>query len=303
MPVEVFGQDYSFLPKSEVLTFGEMVRTVRASVELGVRKVRLTGGEPLMRRGVEDLVTRITALEGVEDVAMTTNGMLLERHAENLKRAGLNRVTVSLDALDGDVFATMNGVGAKVERVSRGIEVALNHGLGVKVNTVVQRGVNEGEILPLLRWCREKKVTLRFIEFMDVGESNGWVENQVVSAAEILEIVSSKFPNAIIAPEYPGEVARRWRFEDGEGEFGIISSVTKPFCSACTRLRVSAEGKAFTCLFSADGADLKRVLRGCRDDREVVGFLRGLWSNRKDRYSEERGLVERPKAEMSYLGG
>ncbi len=303
MPVEVFGPGYAFLPKSEVLTFGEMVRTAQASVELGVKKVRLTGGEPLMRRGVEDLVARIAAVAGVEDVAMTTNGILLNHHAGNLKLAGLDRVTVSLDALDSGIFSTMNGVGAKVERVLAGIETALHHGLQVKVNMVVQRGVNETEILPLLKWCREKKVTLRFIEFMDVGESNGWVKDQVVPAAEILNIVSSEFPSEVVAAEYPGEVARRRCFEDGEGEFGIISSVTQPFCSGCTRLRVSAEGKAFTCLFSAQGADLKKVLRECGNESEVVDFLRGLWTSRKDRYSEERGLVDRPKAEMSYLGG
>ena len=303
MPVEVFGPGYQFLPKSEILTFGEMVRTVQASVELGVKKVRLTGGEPLMRRGVEDLVARIAAVAGVEDIAMTTNGILLSHHAEQLKLAGLSRVTVSLDALDDDIFAKMNGVGAKVDRVLAGIETALGQGLPVKVNMIVQRGVNEGEILPLVRWCREKEVVLRFIEYMDVGETNGWDKEQVVSAEEIREIVSAEFANEAIEPRYQGEVAKRWRFLDGGGEFGIISSVTQPFCGGCTRLRISAEGKAYTCLFSSKGADLKRVLRECDRDSEVVEFLQSLWGERKDRYSEERGTIDQSKAEMSYLGG
>ena len=303
MPVEVFGPGYQFLPKSEVLTFGELVRTVQASVELGVKKVRLTGGEPLIRRGVEDLVARIAAVAGVEDLAMTTNGILLNHHAEGLKLAGLSRVTVSLDALDGDIFGQMNGVGAKVERVLVGIETALLYGLPVKINMVVQRGVNESEILPLLKWCRERGVVLRFIEYMDVGESNGWVQDQVVSAAEIHHLISSEFPIEEVKPEYQGEVAKRWRFQDGMGEFGIISSVTQPFCGGCTRLRVSAEGKAFTCLFSSKGADLKKVLREGKCDSDVSDFMRGLWGERRDRYSEERGIVEQEKAEMSYLGG
>ncbi len=303
MPVEVFGPGYQFLPKSEVLTFGEMVQTVQASVELGVQKVRLTGGEPLMRSGVEDLVARIAAVTGVDDLAMTTNGILLSHHAEGLKLAGLSRVTVSLDALDSDIFAKMNGVGAKVERVLAGIETALLHGLPVKVNMVVQRGVNEGEMLPLLRWCRERGVVLRFIEYMDVGESNGWMKDQVVSSAEIHKLIASEFAIEEVKPEYHGEVARRWCFQDGSGEFGIISSVTQPFCGGCTRLRVSAEGRAFTCLFSSKGADLKKVLREGSDEKALVEFLGALWGERKDRYSEERGIVIQEKAEMSYLGG
>ncbi|MCL4166510.1 UNVERIFIED_CONTAM: hypothetical protein GTU68_047872 [Idotea baltica] len=303
MPVEVFGPGYQFLPKNEVLTFGEMVRTVQASIELGVRKIRLTGGEPLMRRGVEDLVARFSAISGVEDLAMTTNGILLNHHAEDLKLAGLSRVTVSLDALDGKIFGKMNGVGAKVERVLTGIETALIYGLPVKINMVVQRGVNESEILPLLRWSRERGIVMRLIEYMDVGESNGWLKDEVVTEAEMLELISAEYPCEEIAPEYDGEVARRWRFLDGAGEFGIISSVTKPFCGGCSRLRISAEGKAYTCLFASEGADLKRVLRSSQKDEDVLGFLRGLWGARKDRYSEERGRVTKSKAEMSYLGG
>ncbi|MFT6861643.1 MAG: cyclic pyranopterin phosphate synthase [Akkermansiaceae bacterium] len=303
MPVEVFGPGYQFLPRDEILNFDEMVRTVRASVALGVSKVRLTGGEPLLRRGVQDLVAMIAAVPGVEDLAMTTNGLLLNHHAKGLFEAGLKRVTVSLDALDEETFAMMNGVGAKLERVLLGIQAALDAGLPVKVNMVVQRGVNEQEIIPMIRWSRELGVTLRFIEFMDVGETNGWETRQVVTAKEILKLVEEHHPVEVVPAAYPGEVAKRWRFADGGGEFGIISSVSQPFCGDCSRLRISAEGKAFTCLFAGKGADLRECLRSVSSDDEVVRFLTGLWSQRSDRYSEERGEVTKPKAEMSYLGG
>ncbi len=303
MPVEVFGPGYQFLPREEILTFGEMIRTVRAGVELGVTKVRLTGGEPLLRRGVADLVAMIAAVPGVEDLAMTTNGILLNHHAEGLAKAGLDRVTVSLDALDEKVFAEMNGVGAKLERVLLGIESAQKFGLLVKVNMVVQKGVNDQEILPMTRWSREAGVTLRFIEFMDVGETNGWDTSQVMTAREILDRVTEAYPAEVVPASYPGEVAKRWRFSDGEGEFGIISSVSQPFCGDCSRLRVSAEGKVFTCLFAGEGQDLRECLRSVESDEELVEFIRGLWSKREDRYSEERGEVKKSKAEMSYLGG
>jgi cyclic pyranopterin phosphate synthase len=303
MPVEVFGPGYQFLPREEILTFGELVRTVRAGVALGVSKVRLTGGEPLLRRGVTDLVAMIAAVPGVDDLAMTTNGILLNHHAEGLAAAGLNRVTVSLDALDEAVFARMNGVGAKLERVLLGIETARKHSLPVKVNMVVQRGVNEQEILPMIRWGREAGVVVRFIEFMDVGESNGWKTDEVVRAGEILEIVRGEFAIESLEARYPGEVARRWAYSDGEGEFGIIASVSQPFCGDCSRMRVSAEGKVFTCLFASQGADLRGRLRSAEFDEEVEGFLRNLWGARSDRYSEERGMVSQTKAEMSYLGG
>lgn len=303
MPVEVFGPGYQFLPREEILNFDELEQTVRAAVALGVTKVRLTGGEPLLRRGVADLVAMIAAVPGVEDLAMTTNGILLNHHANALQAAGMDRVTVSLDALDEETFARMNGVGAKLERVMLGIASAQQAGLPVKVNMVVQRGVNEKEILPMVKWSREAGVTLRMIEFMDVGQSNGWDTRQVVTAAEILETVKSRFPVKMLPPRYPGEVAKRWGFLDGAGEFGIISSVSQPFCGDCSRLRVSAEGKVFTCLFASTGADLRQCLRTAGSQDEVVNFLRSLWSVRDDRYSEERGEVDQPKAEMSYLGG
>lgn len=303
MPMEVFGPGYQFLPRREILDFEELLRIVRAAVSLGVSKLRLTGGEPLLRRGVVDLVAMIAAVPGVEDLAMTTNGILLNHQADALRAAGLQRVTVSLDALDEETFARMNGVGAKLERVILGIEAAQQAGFPVKVNMVVQRGVNENEILPMIKWSREAGVTLRMIEFMDVGETNRWETSQVVTAAEILEMVKAEYPIRAVAPAYPGEVARRWEFVDGRGEFGIISSVSQPFCGDCSRLRVSAEGKIYTCLFASQGADLKKELRSGKSQEEVVEFLRGLWRVRNDRYSEERGQVDQPKAEMSYLGG
>ena len=303
MPIEIFGLGYQFLPREAILNFDELVRTVRASVALGVSKVRLTGGEPLLRRGVEDLVAMIAAIPGIEDLAMTTNGILLNHHAKGLEKAGLDRVTVSLDALDEETFAKMNGVGGKLARVLLGISSAREAGLPVKVNMVVQRGVNEQEIVPMIRWSHDAGVTLRFIEFMDVGETNGWDTRQVVTAKEILNTVSEQFPVEVVPAAYPGEVAKRWRFLDGAGEFGIISSVSQPFCGSCSRLRVSAEGKAFTCLFASDGANLRDCLRSVESDDEVIEFIRGLWTSRKDRYSEERGEVDRLKAEMSYIGG
>ena len=303
MPVEVFGPGYQFLPREQILTFGELVEIVRAGVELGVKKVRLTGGEPLLRRGVEDLVAMIASVPGVEDLAMTTNGILLSHHAAGLRAAGLNRVTVSLDALDEEIFSKMNGVGARIERVLLGIESALRNGLPVKINMVVQQGVNEGEILPMVRWCRERGVTLRLIEYMDVGESNGWNLTEVVSAEEIVGVIQSEFPVSRVEASYPGEVAKRWAFQDGSGEFGVISSVTKPFCGDCSRLRISAEGKAYTCLFAADGVDVRAVVRGEVEGVTLRDLIQSLWGRRKDRYSEERGLVDTKKAEMSYLGG
>lgn len=303
MPVEVFGPGYRFLDREEILSFEEIERVVRASVGLGATKVRLTGGEPLLRRGVEDLVALLAAVEGVADLALTTNGVLLAHHAEGLKMAGLSRVTVSLDAMAQETFTQMNGVGAKVERVLAGVEAALTHGLPVKVNAVVQRGVNEQEILPLVRWGRDYGVTVRFIEYMDVGETNGWKMEEVVSAEEIVKIVGSEFPVEPVAASYRGEVAGRWRFLDGKGEFGVIASVTKPFCGDCTRVRLSAEGRIFTCLFAGEGRSVKELLRSGASVEEVQATLAGSWRVRQDRYSEERGLVKVKKAEMSYLGG
>ncbi|MBK1833567.1 GTP 3',8-cyclase MoaA [Roseibacillus ishigakijimensis] len=303
MPVEVFGPDYQFLDRAEVLTFEEIVRVTRASVALGVRKIRLTGGEPLLRRDVTRLVAQLKAIEGVEDLALTTNATLLARHAGALQAAGLDRVTVSLDALDEEVFARMNGVGAKVSRVLAGVEAALAAGLPVKVNAVIQRGVNEQEVLPLVRWGRESGVTVRFIEYMDVGESNGWRMGEVLTAREIVDLVAAEMPVEPADSRYRGEVAGRWQFADGKGEFGVISSVSKPFCRDCTRLRLSAEGRLFTCLFASEGTEIKSLLRSGASAKELQAALAGVWQQRTDRYSEERGQGSKKKAEMSYLGG
>nr|WP_193211662.1 GTP 3',8-cyclase MoaA [Luteolibacter marinus] len=303
MPVEVFGPGYRFMPREDLLSFEEIVRLTRVLVPMGVGKVRLTGGEPLLRRGIEDLVAMLAAIDGVKDLALTTNGVLLAHHAEGLALAGLSRVTVSLDAMDPVIFARMNGVGAKVERVLAGIAAAQNFGLKVKVNAVIQRGVNEGEILPLARWAKERRVDLRFIEYMDVGESNGWKLAEVVPATELLEILSGEFDLEPRDPAYRGEVAAHWRHRDGSCEIGVIASVSRPFCRDCQRLRLSADGKLFTCLFAAEGHDVRGILRGGGDDRMLGAAVAGIWTSRSDRYSEERGENTRPKAEMSYLGG
>jgi cyclic pyranopterin phosphate synthase len=303
MPLEDFGPGHEFLPKSELLTFEEILMLVQALVPLGIGKIRLTGGEPLMRRGLEDLVAMLAAVEGVDDIAMTTNGVLLAHHAEALALAGLNRVTVSLDALDPAIFATMNGVGAKVDRVLLGIQAALAFGLPVKVNAVIQRGVNECQILPLARWARSVGVDLRYIEYMDVGETNGWKLAEVVSGDEILALLASEFDVVPRAPAYRGEVAACWRHRDGAGEIGVIRSVSQPFCRDCQRLRLSADGKIFTCLFAAEGHDLRGILRSGADPSWLRETVRGIWQERRDRYSEERGKVIRAKSEMSYLGG
>lgn len=302
MPAEVFGPGYAFLPKDELLSFEEIERLVRVLAPLGIGKIRLTGGEPLLRRGLEDLIAMLASIQGIDDIAMTTNGILLGHHAEALALAGLNRVTVSLDAIDSEIFAKMNGTGAKVERVLSGIEAAKVFGLPVKVNAVIQRGVNESQILPLARWAKTADVDLRYIEYMDVGETNGWMMDQVVSGDEILRILGTEFELQPREAAYRGEVAVHWKHRDGR-EIGLIRSVTKPFCRDCQRLRVSADGKIFTCLFAADGFDLKGLLRGSADDGMIRDTVANVWKIREDRYSEERGLVAKPKAEMSYLGG
>ncbi|MBG7608763.1 MAG: GTP 3',8-cyclase MoaA [Verrucomicrobia bacterium] len=303
MPAEVFGPGYAFLPKDDLLSFEEIVRLVKITVPMGVGKIRLTGGEPLLRRGIADLVAMIAATEGVEDLAMTTNGALLAHHAEELALAGMNRVTVSLDSLDPEIFAKMNGTGAKVERVISGIMAAKNFGLPIKVNAVIQRGVNQGQILPLARWARETDVDLRFIEYMDVGETNGWNMSEVVTGAEILDILGTEFELEPRDPAYRGEVAVNWKHAGSEREIGLIRSVSAPFCVDCQRMRVSADGKLFTCLFAEHGQDVRVILRSGGGDRTITRAISAIWGAREDRYSELRGKVEMKKAEMSYLGG
>jgi len=303
MPIETFGAGYTFMPRDELLTFEEIASLVRILVPLGVEKIRLTGGEPLLRRSLADLVAMLAAIDGVKDIAITTNGVLLDHHAEALARAGLHRATVSLDAIDPQIFAKMNGVGAKVERVLAGIQSAEACGLPVKVNAVIQRGVNETEVLPLARWAHAANIDLRYIEYMDVGETNGWKLDEVVSGAEILATLAREFPLIPRDPAYRGEVAAHWTHQDRRVEIGLIRSVTQPFCKDCQRLRLSADGKIFTCLFATSGHDLRGILRGGSDSQQLADTVRAIWQTRADRYSEERGRLTRPKSEMSYLGG
>jgi cyclic pyranopterin phosphate synthase len=306
MPKEVFGPDHAFLPRTQVLDFEEIERVVRAAVTLGVRKVRLTGGEPLVRRNLETLVRLLAAVPGIEDLTLTTNASLLAGKAQLLADAGLHRVTVSLDALDDETFMRMNDVGFPVARVLDGIAAADAAGLGpIKVNTVVRRGLNEHAILDLAEHFRGTPTTLRFIEYMDVGHSNGWRLDDVVPAAEIVSRIDARWPVEPMDRDYRGEVARRYRYRDGAGEIGLISSVTEPFCGDCTRARLSADGHLFTCLFAVAGHDLRGLLRGGASDEDLAESLRIIWTGRSDRYSELRTLdtVDLPKVEMSFIGG
>jgi GTP 3',8-cyclase len=305
MPKSVFGRDYRFMPRGELLTFEEIERVVRAFVPLGVRKIRLTGGEPLLRADIEVLVSMLARIDGL-DLTLTTNGALLPKKAQALRDAGLSRITVSLDSLDDTVFQAMNDVDFPVGRVLEGIDAAAAVGLPVKVNAVVKRGVNDEGVVELARHFRGSGHTVRFIEFMDVGHTNGWRLDDVVPAAEIVSAIDAAFPIEPVEAAYHGEVARRWRYRDGAGEIGVIASVTQPFCADCTRSRISAEGKLYTCLFAVRGTDLRALLRdeGVTDE-QLQERLSTVWLKRKDRYSELRTeqTAALPKIEMSYIGG
>jgi cyclic pyranopterin phosphate synthase len=306
MPREVFGHEYQFLERSLLLTFEEITRVVRLAAGLGVTKVRLTGGEPLLRRGLPDLVAMLAAIEGINDITLTTNGSLLARDAAALAAAGLHRVSVSLDSLDDATFMAMNDAGFPVSKVLEGIDAAAAAGLGpIKVNMVVKRGVNHGDVVAMAERFRGTGHIVRFIEYMDVGHSNGWRLDDVVPAAEVLAAISQRIPLDPIAPNYPGEVANRYRYRDGSGEIGVIASVTRPFCGACTRARLSAEGGLYTCLFATSGHDLRALLRGGATDDDIVDTLRSIWTTRRDRYSEIRSGATAgwQKVEMSYIGG
>ncbi len=306
MPKEVYGRDHAFLPRAEILDFEEIERIVRASVALGVRKVRLTGGEPLVRRNLERLIARLAGIERVEDLTLTTNASLLADRAQLLADAGLHRVTVSLDALDDATFQAMNDVGFPVSRVLDGIGAAEEAGLGpVKVNTVIRRGLNEHAVLDLAERFRGTDTTVRFIEYMDVGHTNGWRLDDVVPAAEVVAAIHARWPLLPVAAGYRGEVAQRYRYRDGAGEIGVISSVTQPFCGDCTRARLSADGRLFTCLFATAGHDLRDMIRSGASDAGLAEALRVIWAGRDDRYSELRTLetVDLPKVEMSFIGG
>jgi GTP 3',8-cyclase len=306
MPREIFGPDHAFLPRAEILDFEEIARVVRATVDLGVRKVRLTGGEPLVRRNLEALVGMLAGIPGVDDLTLTTNASLLSSKAETLARAGLHRVTVSLDALDDETFMRMNDTAFPVSRVLAGIDAARAAGLGpIKVNTVVRRDLNEHAILDLAEHFRGTGTTVRFIEYMDVGHSNGWRLDDVVPGEEIVERIDACWPLEPVDPAERGEVARRFRYLDGAGEIGVITSVSAPFCGDCTRARLSADGRLYTCLFATDGHDLRAILRSGASDAVVGDSLRAIWTRRDDRYSELRTLetVSLPKVEMSFIGG
>jgi cyclic pyranopterin phosphate synthase len=306
MPKELFGADHVFLPRSEILDFEEIERVVRAAVGLGVRKVRLTGGEPLVRRSLETLVGMLRSIDGIEDLTLTTNASLLAGKAGLLADAGLDRVTVSLDALDDATFMRMNDVGFPVSRVLEGISAAREAGLGpIKINAVVRRGLNEHAVIDLAEHFRGTDSTVRFIEYMDVGHSNGWRLDDVVPASEIVSTIDSRWPLEPIDPAYRGEVASRWRYRDGAGEIGVISSVTQPFCGDCTRARLTADGQLYTCLFATAGHDLRAIVRSGASDEDLADALRAIWIGRSDRYSELRTLatVDLPKVEMSVIGG
>jgi GTP 3',8-cyclase len=306
MPRDVFGPGFQFLRHDEVLSFEEIARLARIAVGLGVRKIRLTGGEPLVRRDVELLIGMLSQIPDLEDLTLTTNGSLLAAKAGALKQAGLQRVTVSLDSLDDAVFMAMNDAEFPVARVLEGIDAAAAAGLlPIKINMVVKRGVNDLSILDMADHFRSSGHILRFIEYMDVGHTNGWQMRDVVTADEIVHMIDARWPLEPIPPNYPGEVATRWRYRDGAGEIGIIPSVSIPFCGACTRARLSAEGRLYTCLFATEGHDLRALLRSDRTDREIAEQLASIWRIRDDRYSELRSAetIALPKVEMSHIGG
>ncbi|MBK5430757.1 GTP 3',8-cyclase MoaA [Bacillus sp. TH25] len=307
MPEEIFGRDYSFLSNDKILSFDEIERITRIFVSLGVRKLRITGGEPLLRKGLPELIQRLNEIEGVEDIGLTTNGSLLKKFAPDLYKAGLSRVTVSLDSLDEERFSYLNGNRSKVKTVLAGIQAAAEVGMKIKMNMVVQKGKNEQDIVQMAEYFKENKHILRFIEYMDVGNYNGWELGEVVSKQEIVEMIHKVMPLERIEANYPGEVATRYRYIGSDEEIGIISSVTDSFCSSCTRARISAEGKLYTCLFASKGNDLKELLRSGYTDEEITNGIRDIWNNRSDRYSDERlsdtNKKTMPKIEMSHIGG
>ena len=305
MPKELFGPDHQFLHRDKVLTFEEITRLTKIFVAHGVKKIRLTGGEPLVRKDLPDLIAMLAAIPNL-DLTMTTNGSLLPKFANALKDAGLKRVTVSLDSLDNAIFKSMNDVDFPAEKVIEGMDAAAAVGLGpIKVNMVVKRGVNESSILPMARFFREKGYILRFIEYMDVGHSNGWHMDEVVSAAEIVKMINAEMPLESADPNYPGEVAGRWRYKDGKGEIGTIASVTQAFCRDCNRARITAEGQLYTCLFAVKGHDFRALLRDGATDDEISNEIARVWNKRADRYSEIRSenTINLPKVEMSHIGG
>ena len=307
MPEEIFGRDYAFLSNDKILSFDEIERITRIFVSLGVRKLGITGGEPLLRKDLPELIQRLNEIDGVEDIGLTTNGSLLKKFAPDLYKAGLSRVTVSLDSLNEERFSYLNGNRSKVKTVLTGIQAAAEVGMKIKMNMVVQKGKNEQDVVQMAEYFKENKHILRFIEYMDVGNYNGWELGEVVSKQEILKMINEVMPLERIEANYPGEVATRYRYMGSNEEIGIISSVTDSFCSSCTRARISAEGKLYTCLFASKGNDLKELLRSGYTDEEITNVIHDIWNNRSDRYSDERlsntNKKTMPKIEMSHIGG
>ncbi|MED0989313.1 GTP 3',8-cyclase MoaA [Bacillus nitratireducens] len=306
MPAEVFGPDYAFLKDEFLLTFDEIERLAKVFVSIGVRKIRLTGGEPLLRKDVTKLIARLVKIDGLVDIGLTTNAIHLTKQAKALKEAGLHRVNVSLDAIDDDVFRNINGRNINTKPVIKGIKAAKEAGLEVKVNMVVKKGMNDHQVLPMAAYFKEQGITLRFIEFMDVGSTNGWNFDQVVTKRELIEMIRRVYPLEPAEAHYFGEVAKRYRYVGTNVEVGFITSVSESFCSSCTRARISADGKFYTCLFATEGLDVRKLLRGNLSDDELLSVIQDVWVNRKDRYSDERteeSAKNRPKIEMSYIGG
>ena len=309
MPAEIFGESYKFLPKNEILSFEEIARLARIFVEFGVNKLRITGGEPLLRTDLHKLIAMLTGMPGLEDLTLTTNAFLLPQQAQQLKDAGLQRVTISLDTLDDEVFKEMNGRGISIDRVLKGIDAAAAVGLApIKINAVVQKGVNDHTVVDLARHFKGSGHIVRFIEYMDVGNRNGWKWDQVVPAAEIVQQIDAEMPLEPVDSNYPGEVANRYRYRDGQGEIGVISSVSQPFCANCTRSRLSTDGKLYTCLFASTGVSLRDEMRAGASDDDLRDLIARIWTRRADRYSEERtelaSLQNVPaKVEMYQIGG
>ncbi|HDR7794122.1 TPA: GTP 3',8-cyclase MoaA [Bacillus luti] len=306
MPAEVFGPDYAFLKDEFLLTFDEIERVAKLFVSIGVKKIRITGGEPLLRKDLTKLIERLVKIDGLIDIGLTTNAIHLTKQAKALKEAGLHRVNVSLDAIDDDVFKEINGRNVNTKPVIKGIMAAKEAGLEIKVNMVVKKGMNDHQVLPMAAYFKEQGISLRFIEFMDVGSTNGWNFDQVVTKQELIEMIHSVYPIERAEAHYFGEVAKRYRYVGTNVEVGFITSVSESFCSSCTRARISADGKFYTCLFATEGLDIRELLRGNLSDEELLHVIQDIWKKRKDRYSDERteeSAKNRPKIEMSYIGG
>ncbi|MGX5477474.1 GTP 3',8-cyclase MoaA [Bacillus thuringiensis] len=306
MPAEIFGPDYAFLKDEFLLTFDEIERLAKLFVNIGVRKIRITGGEPLLRKDLAKLIARLVKIDGLIDIGLTTNAIHLTKQAKALKEAGLHRVNVSLDAIDDDIFKNINGRNINTKPVIKGIIAAKEEGLEVKVNMVVKKGMNDHQVLPMAAYFKEQGITLRFIEFMDVGSTNGWNFDQVVTKRELIEMIHKVYPLEPAEAHYFGEVAKRYRYVGTNVEVGFITSVSESFCASCTRARISADGKFYTCLFATEGLNVRELLRGNRSDEELLSVIQDVWMNRKDRYSDERteeSAKNRPKIEMSYIGG